>query len=170
MSKRRMSSAFSTTWTRIRRWSPTNAKASQRATYNLYKKCTVDGKTPAPVEMANVTGFIRIYTFQVVQDFFHQQYHKNYIKVVSLPWKHALQHAYRISWSLLVTITSNASFLLQSIIKFIGCGSFLRLDLCVSLSSFPINLSFSEPCWNWRKEPWEISVDVTYIHLIFIVN
>jgi len=48
-------------------------------------KCTVDGKTPAPVEMANVTGFIRIYTFQVVQDFFHQQYHKNYIKVVSLP-------------------------------------------------------------------------------------
>ena len=35
---------------------------------------TVDGKTPAPVDMVNVPVFKRFYTSQGVQDFFRQQY------------------------------------------------------------------------------------------------
>ena len=34
----------------------------------------VDGKNPAPVDMVNIPLFTRLYTSQVVQDFFHQQY------------------------------------------------------------------------------------------------
>ena len=37
---------------------------------------TVDGKHPAPVHMVNIRLFTRFYTSQVVQDFFHQQYHQ----------------------------------------------------------------------------------------------
>ena len=33
---------------------------------------TVDGRNHAPVDIVNITG---TFTFQVVQDFFHQQYH-----------------------------------------------------------------------------------------------
>ena len=35
---------------------------------------TVDGRNPAPVDMQNVPLFTGFYTFQLVQDFFHQQY------------------------------------------------------------------------------------------------
>ena len=36
---------------------------------------TVDGRNPAPVDMVNIRSLIYIvYTSQVVQDFFHQQY------------------------------------------------------------------------------------------------
>jgi len=34
---------------------------------------TVDGRNPAPVDMENIPLFTGFYTFQVVQDFFHQQ-------------------------------------------------------------------------------------------------
>jgi len=34
---------------------------------------TVDGRNPAPVDMENIPLFWGIYTFQVVQEFFHQQ-------------------------------------------------------------------------------------------------
>ena len=36
---------------------------------------TVDGKNPAAVDMVNVPVFTGVHTWQVVQDFFHQQYH-----------------------------------------------------------------------------------------------
>ena len=36
---------------------------------------TVDGRNPAPVGMVNIPISIGFYTSQVVQDFFHQQYH-----------------------------------------------------------------------------------------------
>ena len=36
---------------------------------------TVDGRNPAPVDMENIPLFTGLYTSQVVQDFFHQQYH-----------------------------------------------------------------------------------------------
>jgi len=36
---------------------------------------SVDGRTPAPVDMVvDITLFTGFYTSQVVQDFFHQQY------------------------------------------------------------------------------------------------
>ena len=36
---------------------------------------TVDGRNPAPVDMVNIAVFTGFYTSQLVQDFFHQQYH-----------------------------------------------------------------------------------------------
>ena len=36
---------------------------------------TVDGRNPAPVDMVSIPLFTWFYTSQVVQDFFHQQYH-----------------------------------------------------------------------------------------------
>ena len=36
---------------------------------------TVDGRNPAPVHMENLPSFTVVYTSQVVQDFFHQQYY-----------------------------------------------------------------------------------------------
>jgi len=36
---------------------------------------TVDERNPAPVDMVNISLFKGFYTSQVVQDFFHQQYH-----------------------------------------------------------------------------------------------
>ena len=36
---------------------------------------TVDGQNPAPPRMMIIPLFTRFYTSQVVQDFFHQQYH-----------------------------------------------------------------------------------------------
>ena len=36
---------------------------------------TVDGRNPAPVDMVNIPLFTEFYVSQVVQDFFHQQYH-----------------------------------------------------------------------------------------------
>ena len=39
-------------------------------------KHTVDGRNPAPVDIVNIPFFLGFYTFQVVQDFSHQQYHK----------------------------------------------------------------------------------------------
>ena len=36
---------------------------------------TVGGRNPAPVGKVNIPVFARFYTSQVVQDFFHQQYH-----------------------------------------------------------------------------------------------
>ena len=36
---------------------------------------TVGGRNHAPVDMVNIPLFTRFYTSQVVQDFFHQQYH-----------------------------------------------------------------------------------------------
>ena len=44
---------------------------------------TVDGRNPAPVDMVNIPLFTRFYTSQVVQDFFHQQYHNS-------RWPHCL--------------------------------------------------------------------------------
>ena len=41
------------------------------------RRDTVDGRNPAPVNMANTPLFTGFYTSQVVQDFFHQQYGKN---------------------------------------------------------------------------------------------
>ena len=50
----------------------------------LHHSCsTVDGRNPAPADMENIpefTGFY-IYTSQVVQDFFHQQYHADQVPV-----------------------------------------------------------------------------------------
>ena len=43
--------------------------------YKVYA-CTVDRRNPAPVDMVNIPLFVGFYTSQVVQDFFHQQYHK----------------------------------------------------------------------------------------------
>ena len=40
-----------------------------------HPKHTVDGRNPAPVDMVNIPSFTRFYTSQMVQDFFHQQYH-----------------------------------------------------------------------------------------------
>ena len=36
---------------------------------------TVDERNPAPVDMVNIPLFTGLFTSQVVQDFFHQQYH-----------------------------------------------------------------------------------------------
>ena len=36
---------------------------------------TVDGRNPAPVDVVDIPEIIMFYTSQVVQDFFHQQYH-----------------------------------------------------------------------------------------------
>ena len=38
---------------------------------------TVDGRNPAPVDMANIPWFAGFHASQVVQDFFHQQYFTN---------------------------------------------------------------------------------------------
>ena len=46
---------------------------------------TVDGRNPAPVDMVNISLFTGSYTSQVVQDFFHQPYHKICTQV---KWKH----------------------------------------------------------------------------------
>ena len=35
------------------------------------------GRNPAPVDTVNIPLFTRFYTSQVVQDFFHQQYHND---------------------------------------------------------------------------------------------
>ena len=35
---------------------------------------TVDGRNLAPVDVVNIPVFIGVYTSQVVQDYFHQQY------------------------------------------------------------------------------------------------
>ena len=52
------------------------SETSLVAMYNMH--CilcyTVDGKNPAPADMANIPSFTEFYTFEVVQDFFHQQY------------------------------------------------------------------------------------------------
>ena len=45
------------------------------------KPNTVDGRNPAPVDTVNIPLFAGIHTSQVVQEFFHQQYHE----VVSQP-------------------------------------------------------------------------------------
>ena len=39
-------------------------------------RATADGRNPAPVDMVNILLFTWFYTSQVVQDFFHQQYHR----------------------------------------------------------------------------------------------
>ena len=38
-------------------------------------RITVDGRNPAPVDMVNIPLFTWFYTSQVMQDFYHQQYH-----------------------------------------------------------------------------------------------
>ena len=38
---------------------------------------TVDGRNPAPVDMANIPLIAGFHTCQAVQDFFHQQYFKH---------------------------------------------------------------------------------------------
>ena len=44
--------------------------------YNIYTLYyTVDGRNPAPVDIENLQLFTGVYVSQVVQDFFHQQYH-----------------------------------------------------------------------------------------------
>ena len=43
--------------------------------FYLEPKNTADGRNPPPVDMVNIPLFTRFYTSQVVQDFFHQQYH-----------------------------------------------------------------------------------------------
>ena len=43
-------------------------------------KTTVDGRNPAPVDWKFIPLFTRFFTFQVVQDFFHQQYVRNVSK------------------------------------------------------------------------------------------
>ena len=45
---------------------------------HAFSIAAVDGRNPPPVDMENIPLLTRFYTFQVVQDFFHQQY-------VSLP-------------------------------------------------------------------------------------
>ena len=41
----------------------------------VIKGDTIDGRNPAPVDMVDIPSFTGFYTSQVVQDFFHQQYH-----------------------------------------------------------------------------------------------
>ena len=48
--------------------------------YVPYIDPTVDGRNPAPVDMVNVPLFTGLYTSQVVQDFFHQQYGWQFVK------------------------------------------------------------------------------------------
>ena len=44
--------------------------------------CTLDGKSPAPVDIVNVTLFARFYTSQVVVwDVFRQQYHQDDVQM-----------------------------------------------------------------------------------------
>ena len=43
--------------------------------FYLEPKNTADGRNPPPVDMVNIPVFTRFYTSQVLQDFFHQQYH-----------------------------------------------------------------------------------------------
>ena len=40
---------------------------------------TVDGRNRAPVDMVNIPLSLGLYTSQVVQDLFHQQYYLKYI-------------------------------------------------------------------------------------------
>ena len=44
---------------------------------------TVDGRNPAPVDRSFISLFTGFYTSQVVQDFFHQQYHWNVPQTLS---------------------------------------------------------------------------------------
>ena len=52
-------------------------------TFTFLERCfwntTVDGRNPAPVDMENLPLFTGFYLSQVVQDFFHQQYHCQYL-------------------------------------------------------------------------------------------
>ena len=41
----------------------------------VIKGDTVDGRNPAPVDMLDIASFTGFYTSQLMQDFFHQQYH-----------------------------------------------------------------------------------------------
>ena len=50
----------------------TNLLASKRWKWGYH---TLDGRNPAPVDMENLPLFKGFYLSQVVQDFFHQQYH-----------------------------------------------------------------------------------------------
>ena len=52
------------------------ARVIQKSWYFVHT--TVDGWNPAPVDMVNLPLFSGFYTSQVVQDFFHQQYHYIY--------------------------------------------------------------------------------------------
>ena len=54
---------------------------------------TVDGKNPAPVDMANknIPLFTRFYTSQVLQDVFHQQYEPTYRIHKKIRHKHIMQ-------------------------------------------------------------------------------
>ena len=51
----------------------------QSPKFLIPKSCftTVDGWNPAPVDMVNIPLFLGFHTFQVVQDFSHQQYHRS---------------------------------------------------------------------------------------------
>ena len=43
----------------------------------VLKGDTVDGRNPAPVDLLNIALFTGFHTSQVVQEFFHQQYHES---------------------------------------------------------------------------------------------
>ena len=53
---------------------------------------TVVGRNPAPVDMVNIPLFTGFYTSQVVQDFFHQQYHHHSFLSVSFQERAAYDH------------------------------------------------------------------------------
>jgi len=42
--------------------------------FNTISGHTVDGRNSAPADMVNIPLFLGLYTSQLVQDFFHQQY------------------------------------------------------------------------------------------------
>ena len=48
---------------------------------------TVDGRNPAPVDMANIPWFAGFHASQVVQDFFHQQYHPTMVFYLQYKWR-----------------------------------------------------------------------------------
>ena len=52
---------------------------------------TVDGRNPAPVDMENLPLFTGLYLSQVVQDFFHQQYHLKKTPKIAL-FQHFCSH------------------------------------------------------------------------------
>ena len=54
---------------------------------------TVDGQNPAPVEMVIIPLFTRFYTYQVVQDFVHQQY----VYVFQMIFPALVPFSYRVS-------------------------------------------------------------------------
>jgi len=54
---------------------------------------TVDGQNPAPVEMVIILLFTRFYTYQVVQDFVHQQY----VYVFQMIFPALVPFSYRVS-------------------------------------------------------------------------